>query len=176
MDTFDVDKFGGIIAPAGNTKLGKMMESATAGYSPIRNSFILNRKSMKNLKIATEHFEMERNAIKGILEHPEKYDFSKLSKRIQNVVERSKISGRSTVPTTIEEALNHELGHMLEKQVYNSPYWKEASENITKYADKISGYAGESSGEYIAESMASYLKEENVIDPIMRKIFESLKR
>lgn len=176
MDTFNVDKFGGIVAPAGNTKLGKAIDGATAGYSPIRNSFILNRKSMKNLKTATETFEKEHNAIKGILEHPEKYDFSKLDKRVRAVVERSKISGRATVPKTIEEALNHELGHMLEKQVYKSPYWEEASENMSKFADKISGYAGESSNEYIAESMASYLKGEDVIDPVMKKIFESLKR
>lgn len=176
MDTFNVDKFGGIVAPPGNTKLGKAIDGATAGYSPVRSSFILNRKSMKNLKTATATFEKEHNAIKGILEHPEKYDFSKLGKRVRAVVERSKISGRSIVPKTIEEALNHELGHMLEKQVYKSPYWKEASENMPKFADKISGYAGESSGEYIAESMASYLKGEDVIDPTLKKIFESLKR
>jgi hypothetical protein len=47
---------------------------------------------------------------------------------------------------------------------------------MPKFADKISGYAGENSGEYIAESMASYMKGEDVIDPTLKKIFESLKR
>jgi hypothetical protein len=176
FDEFNVGKIGGIIAPAGNTKLGKLIDGATAAYSPIRNSFMVNRKTMKNMKTALKAFEGEYGAMKNILEHPEKYDFSKISKRTLEVVKRAKISGRATVPTSIEEALWHESGHMIEKAVYKSPMWEEAMSNMPKYADKISGYAGESKAEYVAESFASYLKGENVIDPVMVKIFDSLKR
>lgn len=176
MQVFNANKFGGIIAPAGNTKLGKLIDGAMAGYAPIRKSFIINRKTMKNMKTALKAFEGEYGAMKNILEHPERYDFSKLSRRVLDVVERAKVSGRATVPTSIEEALQHEFGHMLEKEVFNSPMWEEALANMPKYADKISGYAGESKGEYIAESFASYMKGENVVDPVLVKIFESLKR
>lgn len=176
FDTFDAEKFGGIIAPAGNTKLGKLIDGATAAYSPIRNSFLVNRKTMKNMKTASKAFEGEAGTMKNILEHPERYDFSKLSRQTLRVVERAKVSGRATVPTSIEEALWHEAGHMLEKKVYKSSMWEEALGNMPKYADKISGYAGENKAEYVAESFASYLKGENVIDPVMVKIFDSLKR
>lgn len=176
FETFNVDKFGGIVAPAGNTKLGKMIDGATAAYSPIRNSFLVNRESMKNMKTAVKSFEAEKDALKNILEHPENYDLSKLSKRVLNVVERAKVSGRTTVPENIEESLNHELGHMLEKKVYKSEMWEKALSNMPDYADKISGYAGENKAEYVAESFASYMKGEKVADPTMIKIFESLKR
>lgn len=174
--TFKVDKFGGIIAPAGNTKLGKMIDGAMAAFSPIRKSFLINRKTMKNMKTATKAFEGEAGTMKDMLMHPEKYDFSKLSKAVRGVVERGKVSGRATVPENIEQAIWHELGHMIEKQVYNSPGWDEVEANMPKYADKISGYAGVNKAEYVAESFAAYLKGENVVDPALVKIFESLKR
>lgn len=176
FDNFKLGKFGGIVAPAGNTKLGKLIEGAVAGYSPVRNSFLLNRKSLKDMKTALKSFAGEVGSMKNLLEHPERYDFSKLSKRVRDVIERSKVSGRATVPTNIEEAITHELGHMLEKQVYKSPHWEEAVKNMPKYADKISGYAGESKAEYVAESFASYMKGEKDVDPVLVKIFESLKR
>ena len=44
FDRYGIEKFGGIVAPAGNTKLGKMIERAKAAYSPVRNVFMLNRK------------------------------------------------------------------------------------------------------------------------------------
>ena len=176
FEEFDADKFGGIIAPAGNTKLGKLIDGATAAYMPIRNSFLLNRNSMKNMKAAKKAFEGENAAFQNLLEHPEKYDFSKLSKKVVAVIERAKESGRTTVPKNIEEAITHELGHMIEKKVYSSPLWSEALANMPDYANKISGYAGENKAEYIAESFASYRKGEKVIDPVMIKIFESIKR
>lgn len=46
-ETFDVQKFGGILAPAGNTKLGQKITGATAAYSPVRNSFLVNKKKKK---------------------------------------------------------------------------------------------------------------------------------
>lgn len=175
-ETFNVDKFGGIVAPAGNTKLGQLISNATAAYSPVRNSFLVNRQSMKTMKAAQKAFEAERKATYDLINHPERYDFSKLSKRALAVVERSKVSGRSTVPDTVEETLNHELGHMLEKKVFTHPKWEEAKNNMPQYADGISGYAGENASEYVAESFASYLKGESVADPVIVEIFESLKR
>lgn len=169
-------KFGGIVAPAGNTKLGKMMSNATAAYAPIRNSFILNRKSMKDMTTFAKAMKTERDAIKNILGHPERYDFSKLSRAVREVIERSKVSGRSTMPQTLADVLHHELGHMMEKQVKASELWPEVKAGRSTYADMISGYAGQDDSEYIAESLASYLAGEDVIDPLMKKIFEGLRK
>ena len=175
-ETFDVQKFGGILAPAGNTKLGQKITGATAAYSPVRNSFLVNRKSMKDMKTAVKSFQAEKDALQLVLEHPERFDFSKFSRTLRETIERSKVSGRATVPESIEEAIHHELGHMMERKVYQSPLWDDVVADMPKYADKISGYAGSDKSEYVAESFASYLKGEKLCDPNLVRIFESLKR
>lgn len=175
-ETFNVEKFGGIIAPAGNTKYGKQIQGATAAYSDIRRSFLLNRKSLKDINTATKHFKAERDAITGILMHPERYDLKRASLQLRQVVENAKESGRGTIPQTIAEAVNHELGHSLEKLVRKNDLWDKAAENMPKYSKKLSGYACQNTSEYIAESFCSYRKGEGIADPVLIKIFESLRR
>lgn len=173
---FNVDKFGGIVAPAKNTKLGKAIDEAVAGYMPIRNSFVLNKSALKSVKIAEKGFAEENKLMKDMLEHPEKYDFSKISRAARTVIENSKISGRGTVPDNITEALTHEFGHALEKQVKKHELWDKVEKDMQTYAPKISGYATTQKGEYIAESFASWQKGEKFADPNLIKIFESLRR
>lgn len=173
---FNVDKFGGIVAPAKNTKLGKAIDEAVAGYMPMRNSFVLNKSALKSVKIAEKGFAEENKLMKDMLEHPEKYDFSKMSRAARTVIENSKISGRGTVPDNITEALTHEFGHTLEKQVKKHELWDKVEKDMETYAPKISGYATTQKGEYIAESFASWQKGEKFADPNLIKIFESLRR
>ena len=173
---FNVDKFGGIVAPAKNTKLGTAIDEAVAGYMPIRNSFVLNKSALKSVKIAEKGFAEENKLMKDMLEHPEKYDFSKISRAARTVIENSKISGRGTVPDNITEALTHEFGHALEKQVKKHELWDKVEKDMQTYAPKISGYATTQKGEYIAESFASWQKGEKFADPNLIKIFESLRR
>lgn len=175
-DEFDVGKFGGIMAPAGNMKLGKLISGATAGYSPVRNSFLLNRGSLKNVRTATEALAKEKSVIAKFLAHPEQYDTDRMSKRVLNVLMNSRQSGRGTVPDTIEEVISHELGHALEKPLRGVANYDLLKSRMAEYAPRISGYATESFSEYVAESFASWRKGENLVDPEMIKAFESLKR
>lgn len=176
FDTYDVEPFGGIIAPKGNTKLGKQMTDATAGYMPVRHSFLLNRKSLKDIKTAEKRLLEERNVIKDVLANPDKYDLTKMSAIAQRVIKNSAVSGRSTIPMTVEEVLWHELGHALEKGVAKTPYFDAIKANMAQYAPNISGYAMESLSEYIAESFCSYKKGEGIIDPELAKAFEAIRR
>ena len=176
-NTYNVEPFGGIQAPKGNTKLGKTLgDSATAGYMPMRGSFLLNRKSMSSIEKADAMFKAETDAIRNLLEHPERYDFAKLRSSTREVIERSRISGRATVPNNIQEALTHEFGHALERSVKRHPEWATAVSNMERYANRISGYAGYDEGEYIAESFASFMKGEDLCDPTLIEIFKSLRR
>lgn len=177
-ETFNVGKFGGIAAPAKNTKLGKMLDEgdAVAGYMSIRNSFVLNRTNLKSVKIAEKSFADENKSMKDLLEHPEKYDFSKMSRTARKIIENAKISGRGTVPDNIAEAITHEFGHSLEKQIKKHELWVQVEKDMETYAPKISGYATTEKGEYIAESFASWVKGEDYADPNLIAIFESLKR
>ena len=173
---FDVKKFGGITAPRANTREGKMIQNATAAYSPVRNSFFLNRKSLKSEKVAAESFAKEKALANDLLTHPEKYDFSKASRLFRQVVEGAKVSRRTTVPETIEEALWHELGHSLEKALKQHKDFDAIKSRMPDYADKISGYATTEISEYIAESFASWRKGETVADPVLISAFESFRR
>lgn len=174
--TFDVNKLGGIIAPSGNTKMGKLMQNATAGYMPVRQSLFLNRNTLKNMKVATKHLAEEHSVVTDILKHPEKYDMTKASSTLARIVNNSRASGRSTIPESIEDVINHELGHSLEKRVKNSGGWTTVMDNMPKYNQKLSGYACENPGEYVAESFCSYMRGEKNADPELIKIFESFKR
>ena len=176
FDTYDVEPFGGIIAPKGNTKLGKQMTDATAGYMPVRHSFLLNRKSLKDIKTAEKRLLEERNVIKDVLANPDKYDLTKMSAIAQRVIKNSAVSGRSTIPMTVEEVLWHELGHALERGVAKTPYFDAVKANMAQYAPNLSGYAMENLSEYIAESFCSYKKGEGIIDPELAKAFEAVRR
>lgn len=173
FNQFNVGKLGGIAAPAKNTKLGKML-TAHAGYMPVRNSLLLNRDQTKNLKMFTKALLEDKDAVADFLKHPERYNLSNMSSRIVNVLKNSKISGRGLVAENIEECINHELGHFLEQYLKNDI--KIIEEGMERYAPKISGYATESMSEYIAESFASYMRGESLIDPKLKELFEGLRK
>ena len=175
-DEFKVDKFGGVVAPAGNTKLGQTIQGATAAYSPVRNSFLLNRSSLKNMKTAEKALAEERRVVTDFLMHPEKYDLDKMSTRVRKVLEASAKSGRGNVAETVEDVINHELGHSLEQYLKKLDGFTDLQSRMARYAEGISGYATESWSEYVAESFASWRKGESLADPELIKAFESLRR
>lgn len=171
---FNVGKFGGIVAPSGNTKLGKQISGATAAYSPIRKSFVLNRASLKSVDVANKAFLEDKKILQDVIENPQKYDFSKMRASTAKTIEKSIVSGRATVPENIREAITHEFGHALERQVFSHPKWNDVLNDMEQYSEKISGYATTNKSEYIAESFVSYIKGENLIDGKLKSIFEEL--
>ena len=173
---FDVQKFGGVVAPRANTKEGKRIATATAAYSPVRNSFYLNRKSLKTEAVAAESFRKEREIAVDLLTHPEKYDLSRGSKLLQTIVENAKTSGRTTVPENIEEAVNHELGHSLERTLKKHADYQRIKDRMSSYAGNVSGYATADFSEYVAESFASWKKGETATDPLLIDAFISMRR
>ena len=174
---YNVEKFGGIQAPKGNTKLGKLVANATAGYSPVRHGFLLNRKSLKDAKTAEKALSENNEVVRKFYADPNRYDRSKLSKRVLNVLENSKQTMRATVPQTVEEALWHELGHALEKPLKKVSNYGEIKSRMPDYAPKVSGYACESVSEYIAESFCLYNRgETSALDPMLIQAFKECER
>ena len=172
FESYDIGKLGGIIAPKGNTKLGKLIENAKAAYSPIRKSLLLNNKTFKNLKTVANDIAEEKRLIDEYLKNPDTFTFK--TKRAETVMKASAVSGRATVPETVEDIINHEFGHTFEKAISQMDNYGLIKDNMPKYAEKISGYATSEFGEYIAESFASYRKGENLIDPELKKVFDKL--
>ena len=173
---YKVDKFGGIQAPKGNTKLGKLVANATAGYSPVKHGFLLNRKSLKDIKTAEKGLRENNEVVRKFYDNPNRYNVDRLSKRVLRVLENSKQTMRATVPTTVEEVLWHELGHSLEKPMRNVSNYAEIKDRMKDYAPNISGYACDSFSEYLAESFCAYNKGESVVDPMLINAFKELER
>lgn len=175
LEDYPVGKIGGIVAPAGNTKMGKAISGSTAAYSPIRKSFLLNRKSMGSTKKLEKALKAESDAAKMIYRDIDKFDLSKMSAVTRRAVENGMVSKRITIPETLEEVLYHEYGHALEKSVYASPLWSEVEKAMPDFAKQLSGYACENKSEYIAESFCSYMKGEKLLDPNLETIFRGVK-
>lgn len=173
-DVFDVPKLGGIAAPAKNTKLGKMI-NANAAYSPIRQSLLLDRNKTKTANGMLESLIADKEATEKVLANPELYNFNKLSITVRQTIEAAKISGMATVPETVEEAIWHEMGHHIERQITRAEF-DALKQSIVEYGATISGYATTSVSEYVAETTAAYLKGEKIKDKNMIAIFERLKR
>lgn len=173
-NVFDIPKLGGIAAPAKNTKLGKMI-NANAAYSPIRQSLLLDRNKSKTANGMLESLIADKKATEKVLANPELYDFNKLSITVRQTLEAAKISGRATVPETVKEAIWHEMGHHIERQITRAEF-DALKQSIVECGASISGYATTSVSEYVAETTAAYLKGEKIKDKNMIAIFERLKR
>ena len=175
-NNFDVQKLGGVVAPAMNTKEGKLISNAQAAYNPIRNSLYINRQSCKTPQAVFNELKADEALTKDFLNNPSKYDTKKISSRVLKCLENSAISGRSKVTEDLTDVVNHELGHATQRYVYKHSLWDEVRKNMEKYAPKVSGYACDDEDEYIAESFCSFMKGEDKIDPTLRKIFVELRR
>ena len=173
-NTYNVDKFSSLVAPAGNTKLGKDIQGAHAGYNPVNKAMVVNRTSFKNPAKAIEDMAKEREFVADYLANPEKY--SRLDKYTRKMLENSRESGRFSVATNLEEVLDHECGHALDKAMRKLDNYEAVIAHMDQYAPGISGYAQNSVQEYVAESFAAWRKGGIPVDPDLVSMFESMRR
>lgn len=174
MSQYDIPKLGGVFVTKGNTKLGKIMDGAVAGYIVPRNSLVLNAKAMKNLSVIAEEQDLEKKIIEKFRTNPNGVRLKSIE--AQEALQASLKSNRVRVPENAEEIIHHELGHAIEKKIKSDGDIQMLKDNMKVYAENVSGYATTDFGEYIAESFASYMKGEQVIDPLLRERFEQLKK
>ncbi|MEY8366285.1 phage minor head protein [Anaerovoracaceae bacterium 41-7] len=172
-EKFDLKKLYGVYAPKGSEKLAKLIKGAHAGYMSARNSLVLNKESLRDMQAFIKGREKELNILKRYIDDPSSV---RVSNAIEEVLKASAVSGRPTTADTIQDCIIHEMGHSLENIVANSKNYAKIKAGMKVYAEKISGYATTDMSEYIAESFASYVKGEDLIDPELRKVFDQLKK
>ena len=171
--TYKVEKFSSLIAPAANTKLGKAIKGAHAGFNPVNRAMLLNKASLKNPAGVAKALAEEKGLVKDYLSDPGKYPGIK--GQLKRILDASRTSGRATVADTLEEIIDHECGHALEKALRNVSNYDTIVANMGNYAGSISGYAQETFHEYIAESYCAWRKGE-AIDPELVNGFLELRR
>jgi SPP1 gp7 family putative phage head morphogenesis protein len=167
-----------------NMREKKWRESnAEAAYGFLSHELYLNGKWYKNAKTIAAHqkeyddllqrvFPKLQNAIDAL---GDKQDYTSRKKR--TLWSAMLESGRTNVNTVdTYGTIIHEMGHALDAEIFkfqNTRSTFDIKASMQKYGSKISGYAVESTSEYVAESFAAYWKgETSILDPELLKMFE----
>ena len=171
FSTVDIPKISGIKPISGSSKTGQKIFSssdAIAAYSHAYNGIYINTDILKNPKAFAEYQKKARAAWDKVMAN-----LDKLTPAQREIAERYKKSGRELVDDSVRGCIIHEFGHHIQ--------WKKMPadlvNSLTKIAEhsvKISGYAGTTKGEYIAESFASWMKGEKKIEPRLQEFFDSI--
>ena len=164
----DIKKFDSIeVFGKVNKKYWERHQNAPMATSNLGNLF-LNKEILKNKKAILSYNEESKKAFDFVLSR-----IDTLQGARRTLAERYKKAGRSLVSGDLRDMLLHETGHHLSfMREYNSDFGKVLKEtDWMSWAEKISGYAGHSADEYIAESWVAFNLGED-IQPEMRDIFE----
>ena len=160
INTYDVEKFSGVVAPARNTILGRTVKNANAAFNRVTRAMLLNRETLKTPETIAAQMVEEKKLVKAFLKDPSSVVVT--DNRVLRILEASRKSGRATVPETLEDIINHELGHALQSRLKQAPNYSKIMLGWEKQATKISGYATEDIGEFIAESFSAWQKGERI--------------
>lgn len=164
----DIKKFDSIeVFGKVNKKYWERHQNAPMATSNLGNLF-LNKEILKNKKAILSYNEEGKKAFDFVLSR-----IDTLQGARRDLAERYKKAGRSLVSGDLRDMLLHETGHHLSfMREYNSDFGKVLKEtDWLSWSEKISGYAGHSADEYIAESWVAFNLGED-IQPEMRDIFE----
>ena len=161
--------------------------NAEAAYSYLSNELYLNGKWYKNAKTIASHQKEYDDLLQGVFPKlqkaidalGDKQDYTSSKKRVlwSAMLE----SGRTNVNTVdTYGTIIHEMGHALDSGILKLQQTRSTFDikgSMQKYGSKISGYAVESTLEYVAESFAAYWKgETNIIDPELLKMFKKYRK
>ncbi len=171
----ELPKLSGLKTVTPSSALGKKAFSSgesMASYDLVRNGIFLNKNILKDARTFQKFVEESRKANELVIKNVDK-----LSGAQKALVERYIKAGRALVDgESVEGILNHELAHHIELNFIrtNKGLYTQLLKNMDAYAVRISGYATSAGNEYLAESIAAYMKnEKNIIDPILLKTLES---
>lgn len=172
MDSVDVPKLAGIKPVSGSSKAGQKIfkdgADAVAAYDPVSKGIYLNTDVLKSAKAFAEYQKKSQEAWDKVMAN-----LDKLSPAQREIAERYKKAGRSLVDPSLKGCIIHEMGHHVQwtkmpADLINS------LKDIAANSVKISGYAGATKGEYIAESFASWIKNEKRIAKNLQEFFDSV--
>lgn len=171
FNTVDIPKISGIKPISGSSKTGQKVFSssdAIAAYDPVYKGIYLNTDVLKSAKAFAEYQKRAQAAWDKVMAN-----LDKLSPAQREIAERYKKSGRELVDDSIKGCIIHEFGHHVQWAKMPASLVNSLTK-IAEHSVKISGYAGTTKSEYIAESFASWMKGENKIEKSLQDFFDSI--
>lgn len=171
----NVPKLTGIKTVSPKSALGKRVfsgDGSIAAYDTVRGGIYLNSEILKSKKTFEKFIKESNDAFELI-----KKNINRLSGTQRQIAENYIRAGRSLVDgNTIEGILNHEFAHHIELNLIRTDkeLYKRLLSEMDKYALNVSGYASSKGNEYLAESIAAYIKgESEIIDPKLLNFLKS---
>jgi hypothetical protein len=184
FDDYDIEPLKSIEMMNFREKRWKGAETAAGAYNPSsQGSMYFNPKIFSSRSALERHLEEVQTATKKVLSMADDVlDKGTSSQSILSQVRAVKESGRLGAQQILDASKSaeatfvHEIGHMLDYKKFKTMYKEygfDVSASMSKYGDKISGYAVSGSDEYIAESFVMHwFGHDELIDPTLKKIFE----
>ena len=156
----ELEKISGIKVVSPKSARGKKAfkdgADALFSYDPIQHGIFINKDVLKDAKSLEEYMKRSQESWDLVMSNLDKLS---VSQRV--IAERYAIAGRSLVDgDTVKGLFTHELGHHVQWTMLDAKTTNSVTSRIKKYAPKISGYANNSSSEYLAESFVAYMKGE----------------
>ena len=167
-------QIAGIKAVKASSATGKKIFSgadAVAAYDPVQKGIYLNIDILSTVKAFNDYVKKSREAFELV-----RKDIDKLPPAKRVIAERYIKAGRDLVDDSLEGMILHELGHNVQWQVLPTKLFNELGDNWQEIAGKISGYAGTTKSEYIAESFVSWMRDEGRIDQRLQKYLDGLEK
>ena len=162
----ELDKLSGVksISPtsARGKKVFKDGADALFAYDPVQHGIYINKTVIKDAKALKEYTTRSKESWDLVMKN-----LDKLSGPQRELAERYAKAGRSLVSgDTVKGLFTHELGHHVQWTMLDPKTTNALTAKMSKFAHRISGYAGSSSSEYLAESFSAFMKgERTILDP-----------
>lgn len=172
FDRLEMPKISGIKAISAKSATGKKVFSgadAVAAYDPVQKGIYLNSDILGSMDKFDEYVRKSREAFRKVKENLDKLP---PSKRV--IAERYIKAGRELVDDSLEGMITHELGHHIQWNVLPTQLFNELGDReMERFVTRISGYAGASKSEYVAESFVSWMRREGRIDPRLQAFLDA---
>lgn len=178
FDKYDVPPFRNIGMMNFREKIWRNEKDAPMAY---RNAFngelFFNPNIVKNYKSINKYVADGQEAFNFCINNLDKF-----SGRQLELVLKYKEAGIQTIAEAskdhLKAMLDHEFGHHVDHQAIlkDKDFAKISGKGLDVFGKKISGYAVQSRGEYIAESFCAYHNSLADIDPDLRRYFDKVVR
>lgn len=169
---YDIPKLSGLKTVSATSAKGKKVfrdADAVAAYNAAEQGIYLNSNILKSTGTFEKHVKESSDAFEYV-----KANLSRLTGSRLELGKRYVNAGRSLVDgETVRGAIEHELGHHVDWAVFGARA-NDIRATGKKYSSAISGYAGSSAREYMAESFVAYVRgETSRLNPEFVKLMES---
>ena len=158
--------------------------TASAAYKWGNGTLYFNGHYFANAKALAEHQAEANDLLQKVLDGANVLLSKPSVSESQKVYIKALVNtGRQCVAQSYdfaEATFTHEVGHMLDDKLFKLQLVQNRdflAKSMEKYAGNISGYAVESSAEYVAESYTAYcFGETDILDPELVKIFKGAEK